>query len=57
MVVSDNVTFYLNAPITLGASHSKSLEFLLVPLTKDGGTYFKALTVFLFPKIVCLPFF
>ena len=41
----------------LGASDSKSLEFPLVPLTKDGGTYFKALTVFLFPKIVYLPFF
>ena len=37
--------------ILLGASHSKSLEFLLVLLTQDGGTNFKALTVFLFPKI------
>ena len=41
----------------LGASHSKSLEFHLVPLTQCGGTNFKALTVFLFPKIVHLPFF
>ena len=41
----------------LGASHSKSLEFLLVPLTNDGETNFKALTVFLFSKIVYLPFF
>ena len=41
----------------LGASHSKSFEFLLVPLTQCGGTNFKALTIFLFPKIGHLPFF
>ena len=41
----------------MGASHSKSLESHLVPLTSDGGTNFKALTVFLFPKMVYLPFF
>ena len=40
----------------LGASHSKSLEFLLVPLTQNGGTNFKVLTVFLFQKIIYLLF-
>ena len=35
----------------LGASHSKSFEFLLVPLTQCKGTNFKALTIFHFPKI------
>ena len=29
---------------SLCASHSKCLEFLLIPLTQDGGTNFKALT-------------
>ena len=41
----------------LGASHTKNFEFLLVPLTQCGGTNFKALTIFLFPKIGHLPFF
>ena len=40
----------------LGASHNKSLEFLLVPLTQCGGTNFKALTIFPFPQIGHLPF-
>ena len=35
-------------PSHLSASHSKKLEVLLVLLTQDGGTNFKALTVFLF---------
>ena len=30
----------------LGASHSKSFEFLLVPLTQCGGTNLKAITTF-----------
>ena len=38
----------------LVASHSKSLEFLLVPLTHDGRINFKALTVFSFFKIKSL---
>ena len=44
-------------PYHLGASHSKSLEFLLVPLTQDGRTNFEALTLFLFQKTFYLPFF
>ena len=35
----------------LGASHSKSFEFLLVLLNQCGGTNFKALTIFHSPKI------
>ena len=47
---------YLTSLYHLGASHSKSFEFILVPLIQCGGTNFKAFTVFLFPKIGHLPF-
>ena len=42
---------------SLGASDSKSFEFLLVPLSQCKGTNFKAIFVLFFLRIGYLPFF